>query len=454
MAEMGFIGRTHELEILEGEYRRRKSFVLITGRRRVGKTRLITEFIKDKDALYFYCNKVNSRSILDEFSEAVSGYSGRPYGDFRGWKDAFEAFSSCKGGKKILIIDEFQNMIYADKDVIAYMQDAWDNMFSKQDMMLVLCGSHISVMESLTNDYNSPLYGRFTRHLKVSQLPFDDVKDDDFIGSLERYAIHGGVPKYMEVMVEADLERSVMNDVMDPSSIMFDDVLFALNDELRDPSGYMSIMRSIAKGNHKISDIASNLQVPVTSLTKPLERLMEMRLVRREVPATDDPDSSKTSLYVFDDNYSSFIFKFVTPFRSSLEIGEKEGAVEYWRKHFSEHHVAFVFEEVCRRSVYRMTDDIGFIPRRVGRYWDKHCEIDVMALDTDGKKAFVGECKYHCSQPMDSRDLNALIAKVVNVKELKDCEIKYGLFSVTGFTDDLYGKDTILIDKGNRVPNP
>lgn len=448
---MDFIGRKNELEVLEDEYSKKNSFILMTGRRRVGKTRLLKEFMRGKDALYFYCNKVNTRAMLDDLSTSISDYSGRMFGEFRNWKDAFSAFSECKGGKKLLVMDEFQNMIYADKDAVAYLQDIWDNILSQKDIMLILCGSHISVMDSLAKDYRSPLYGRFTRHMRITQLQFEDIRDDDFIGSLERYAIHGGVPRYMELLREGDLETAVKKDVMSPSAMMFDDILYILNDELRDPAGYLSIMRSIARGNHKLSDIASNLQIPATSLTRPLERLMEMGFVRRDVPITEDPERSRNSLYVFDDNYSAFFFEFVNPFRSSLEMMDSQGAIEYWEKHFSEHLVAFVFEEVCRKSVYRMSDDIGFVPRRVGRYWDRNCEIDVMALDTDSKKAFVAECKYRVRAPMDGSDLNHLITKTESIKELHGYEITYGLFSVSGFSDSLYDQDVILIDKGLRV---
>ena len=147
---------------------------------------------------------------------------------------------------------------------------------------------------------------------------------------------------------------------------------------------------------------------------------MEMGFIRRDVPITDDPDRSRNGLYVFNDNYSAFFFEFVGPFRSSLELEDADGAIEYWKKHFSEHLVPFVFEEECRRSVYRMPDDIGFVPRRVGRYWDKHCDIGVVALDTDSKKAFVAECKYHQKEPMDSSDLKKLIIKADPSKHLTD----------------------------------
>jgi hypothetical protein len=450
MEEMRFIGREDEMSILESEYGNRCSFVLMTGRRRIGKTRLIKEFLKGKDSMYFYCNNVNSALMLQEFSSKLSEYAGRTYGAFSDWREAFKAFSECKEGKKILAIDEFQYMMYADRDIVPYLQDIWDNILSKTEIMLVICGSHISVMDNLS-EYSEPLYGRFTRHMRIHSLPFDIVRDDDFIGSLERYSIHGGVPKYMELMGKGPLDKTLKNDVLDPSSMMSDDVLFMLNDEVREANSYMSIMRSIANGNHRPRDIASNLQIKETSMGKPLKTLMDMGLIRREAPVTDDPDRSKSAMYVFDDNYSSFWFKFIAPFRSAIEMREFDGAIAYWRNHFYEHHVAFVFEEICRRAVYGLSDEIGFIPRKVGRYWNGDCEIDLMALDTDGKRAFVAECKCRKEKPVGSHELSELMDKVSGIKELKGYKIAYGLFSITGFTDDVREKGILLIDRGKRV---
>ena len=448
MEDRGFIGREKELSILEDEYNSIRSFVLITGRRRVGKTRLITEFISKKDAMYFYCDKINSIPMLDGFSKCISEYSGRTYGQFKDWKDAFTAFSECKPGKKILAMDEFQNIVYADKNISAYLQDIWDNVLSKTDIMLIVCGSHISVMEDLIRDKSEPLYGRFTRHIRVRQLPFDVVRDDDYVTSLERYAVHGGIPKYMELLRDGPLKRSIELDVMDPTSMLYYDPVFMLNDEVRETASYASILRSIANGNHRPVDIASNLQIKETSLGKPLRTLMEMGLLRRDTPITDDPEKSKNALYMFDDNYSSFWFKFVSPFTSALEIGQTEGALAYWNAHFYEHHVAFVFEEICRRSVYKMSKEIGFVPRKVGRYWNKKYEIDIVALDTDGKKAFVAECKCRENKPVGSHELNALMSKAEDLKSLKEYDIRYGLFSITGFTDEVKKRDVLLVDKG------
>lgn len=444
-----FIGRDREMAILEGEYTRQNSFILMTGRRRIGKTRLISEFIHGKDALYFFANKTSSLLLLEGFSRAVSGYFGTN-AVYPTWKDALTAYAK-DGAKRILVIDEFQNIMYAEEDIASVLQDTWDQVLSDSGIMLILCGSHISVMEELAKNYDSPLYGRFTRHMTVGPLSFDTVKGDDYVESVKRYAIHGGVPRYMELLGKGDLNEAVRLDVMDPSSIMFDDPLVLMDDEVKSPGGYMSILSAIAHGNRRMTDIASALQTPTTSLTSPLKRLTDMRMVRREVPVTESEEKSRNGLYQITDNYTAFWFRFVVPYMSALQIGEYDGAMAHFRAHFAEHHASFVFEEICRRSVYSMTDAIGFIPSRVGRYWSKNVELDVVALDTDGKRAFVGECKFRSEKPVGRHDLMSLLSDCSEARELDKYDIIYGLFSVTGFEEQLYGMDVILVDKGKIV---
>jgi AAA+ ATPase superfamily predicted ATPase len=451
---MDFIGRSHEIEILNREYGKRNSFILITGRRRVGKTRLIKEFINGKNALYFLATEQNERPMLNDFSDAISRYSGKVQGEYRNWRDAFSAFMGSKEGKKVLVIDEFQNLVNLDKAFLSVFQDIWDGSLSSEDLMLIVCGSHISVMESLDKDNKSPLYGRFTRHITLQPLSFKDVYDGkDYIEAVENYAVLGGVPRYMELFDDVPLRKNIEINVMDSSSIMFDDPKVLLGNEVKEPAGYISIMKAIAAGNRKISSIASALQIPATTINPYLRRLIEIRMVKRTVPVTEnDPEKSKFGLYSIDDMYTAFWFRFVYPYSSELSAGNAKWAMSEFDRHFVEDHVSFVFESICRDSVRDMEDLIGFIPMRVGSYWSKNTELDVVALNTVEKKAFVAECKYHKNAPVSHHVLNELRGKCASVKGLAEYKVLFGLFSVSGFDSRLMReKDVILIDKGKAI---
>ncbi|MBO4569375.1 MAG: ATP-binding protein [Candidatus Methanomethylophilaceae archaeon] len=451
MTASRFIGRRREMEILEREYLKAPSFVLLTGRRRVGKTRLIKEFIKDKDALYFFCGKTNLATMKEELSESIHIRSGGPRAAYGSLRDVLEAFAMSSEGRKILVLDEFQNMVYADKDVLKDLQDAWDNVLQDKGAMLIICGSHMSVMESMVKDYKNPLYGRLTRHITLKSLPFEEIADDDYAGSVARYAVHGGVPRYMELLGDGDLYEAVDQDVFDPTSMMFDDPSILVGDEIKDAPTYMSILRAMASGNRRPSDIASAVGMQVTSMAYSLDRLEKAGIVRREVPVTDDPAKSKNGIYLLTDYFTSFWFKFVYPYRSQLIMDDHASAMANLKAHFSERHAAFVFEDVCRSMVKDMHQEIGFMPLRTGRYWDRSgTEIDMVSID-EKDKAFVAECKFRERRPVDIHDLNGLKAKTASLKALEGRKITYGLFSVSGFDEGLLPLDVVLVDKGKVI---
>ena len=451
--KLGFIGRRSEMETLEREFARGSSFVLITGRRRVGKTRLIGEFIAGKDAIYYLATQQTERLAMSDFSALLSRRIGRTYGEFRDWRDALSAFA--ESGMRILVLDEFQYLC-RDPAFASLLQESWDAVLSKKDIMLIVCGSHMTTMESL-GDRDSPLYGRFTRRMVVQPLPFRDVSEGrDFRQAVEEYSVLGGVPRYMELFDDVPLRENVLRNVMDPTSPMHRDPEVLLGGEVANPVSYMSIMKAVAAGNRRISDISSAVEVPSTTINAYLQKLIDIRMLRRDVPVTDnDPSRSRNGLYSIEDLYTSFWFRFVYPYASDLEMGHPEWAMSEFDSHFIERHVSFVFERICRESVWDLAKEIGFRPVRVGGYWDRISEIDVMAIDPDGKRAFAAECKYRSNRPVDYHVLNELRAKCASVKKLEGYEIIYGLFSVSGFDDRLMGEPGILlVDCGKVVRRP
>ncbi len=451
---MEFIGRERELKILEKEYSKESSFVSITGRRRVGKTRLIKEFLKEKNSMYFLPTKQIDRFVLDDFSESVCRYSGRIQGKYRNWKEALLSFAESNDDKKVLVIDEFQNLFEKDKSFLSVFQEIWDEHLSSKNIMLIVCGSHVTTMESLDKDHDSPLYGRLSRHITLFPLSFKDVRDDEnYIESLENYAVLGGIPRYMELFDEKTLLKNIEYNVLDPSALMFDDPEILLGYEVREPTSYTSIMKAIANGNRKITSISSALEIPATTLNTYLKRLIEVNMLERTVPITDsNPEKSKNGLYSISDNYFAFWFKFVYPYRSELTLGNTKWALSEIEKRFVENHVSFVFESVCRDAIRDFDIDVGFIPTRIGSYWNKNTEIDVMAINDTEKKVFAAECKYRRNTPVDFHVLEKLENKCRSLDELKDYEITYGLFSVSGFDQSILSrKDVILINEGKVV---
>lgn len=446
---MEFIGREKELGLLKKENKRRSSFILLTGRRRIGKTRLIKEFFEDKDSLYFLATSQNKNQLLDDFSNSVSQYTGLT-ASFKTWTEAFKFITSIKKERKYLAIDEFQYLLTVDPGAKKEFQYIWDEILSESEVCLIVCGSHISVLKNLAEDESSPLYGRFTRHITLKQLPFSEIVGDDYRGSLEKYAVLGGVPRYMELFGNHSLIEGLEECVYDPTSMMFDDPYILLQGEVQNTVTYMSVMKAIAAGNRKLSGIAGAIETSATTLPPYLKKLTDIGMVYRDVPVTEKyPDKSKTALYNIADNYTAFWFRFVYPFSSQLTMGKTGSARKMLKDQFIDNHASFIFEDVCRELTWDLTDSLGFIPEKIGRWWNKTTEIDLVAINDTEKKIFIAECKYWSEKPVSHKVLSDLIVKTQKIEGISEYTVKYGLFSVTGFDQSLISeKEVVLVDQG------
>ena len=440
-----FIGRTDEMRLLEKSYSGNSNLILLTGRRRIGKTRLIKEFLKGKDAIYFLATNVNESAMLDEFGKCIQNALGTVFGSPRDWSEAFSAVVK-DAERRVLVLDEFSYMIRMSDGFLVRFQGLYDEILKDSGVLTILCGSHRTIMERLSDDYNSPLYGRFDRRITLKPLDFYQIPSTgDICTDIERYSVHGGIPRYMEVLGDGDLPQAVREDVMDPSSMMFEDPLIILESDAGLSNMYLSIIKAIGRGNHRLSEIASALEVGAGNLPPYLVILTESGFIRKEIPITENnPENSKKGKYVLNDHFAEFWFRFVYPFRPQLAFGDTTYAMSVFEKDFVQKHVGFVFEDICGSFIRKHPERLGFLPEKIGKYWDRNTEVDIVVLNTSEKRAFVGECKYKRNNAVDRHVLNELRAKVSRIKELEDYDVTFGLFSVSGFDDGLDGDDVLL----------
>ena len=203
---MEFIGRTKELSDLKQEYNNKHSFVVIYGRRRIGKTALIQEFIKDKPALYFLATEESEPQSMKRFALSLSQFANQEFiakANFDDWIELFKLFAAVPGkNTKVLVLDEFQYMLNTNPAFTSIFQKAWDEILSKQDIMVIICSSYINMMAKQVLAENSPLYGRRTSQIRLAPLPFFDIRqhyqNKPFSDVVELYSVTGGVPKYLE----------------------------------------------------------------------------------------------------------------------------------------------------------------------------------------------------------------------------------------------------------------
>lgn len=445
-----FINRKVELKDLEDEYKRNEaSFVVIYGRRRTGKTALIREFVKDKKSIYFLANEENETQNKNLFRQIVAnGLKNELLKKSEGasWESIFDIAASAGSSEKIiLVVDEFQYLEHSAKGFSSVLNRIWEEKLQGKNVMLILCGSYVSMMKELTLNYNSPLYGRRTGQINLHPFTFKNYMDffpgQDLDRVLNYYALTGGIPKYVEIFnEEKDIYSAIEKNIISRSSYLYEEPKFLLQNETRDIGTYFSILRAIAAGNRKLSDIASLLEIKQTSLSKPLEILIELDILERDVPVTDkNPERSKKGLYFIKDNYIRFWFRYVYPFESYIESGQTGFVMEQIKKTYRQEHMGFVYEGVCKELMYDLSAkgmwDFDFA--KVGRWWiNNGDEIDIAGISLDNKKIVFGECKYSTSKKGTSI-LNRLEKKVKITKTVEDMEVYYVIFSEGGFTEEL-----------------
>lgn len=445
-----FVDREEEMMTLQSEYERPgSSLVILYGRRRVGKTALISEFIKGKNALFFLASEESEAQNRTAFKEKAADFTGnellRQF-DAKSWDILFQTIMQTPFQEKpIIVIDEFQYIGKSNPAFPSIFQRIWEEQLKDRSVMVILCGSLISMMESQTLSYSSPLYGRRTAQIRLKQIPFryyhEFFPDKSPRELVEYYSVTGGVPKYIELFSESDdIYHAIQKNILNRSGYLYDEPHFLLQQEVSEIGNYFSVIRAIAAGNSKLSAISTVLEVKSTSLTKYLKTLIDLDILEREVPVTEEnPEKSKKGLYKIKDNYLRFWFAFIYPNMSFIESGNSAIVLNKIRKSMVSGHTAFVYEDVCREQMWKLNAN-GSWPfhfSKLGRWWDSRNEIDIAAIDPDGSNLILGECKFW-QEPVGSNILYALEQKAAAVEWRKDRRHTWLiLFSAAGFTDEL-----------------
>lgn len=440
-----FVGRKTEIGILENEYKREgSSLVIVYGRRRIGKTTLIKQFMQSKDSLYFLSTEEGGRQNLKYFQSLAFDKTAlnllRPENTLE-WEDIFDLLT--KGpGKTVIAIDEYPYLAMTEPGLSSRLQRIWDEMLEKRNVMLILCGSLIGMMYSETLDYSSPLYGRRTAQIKLAQIPFSDFagffpeKTDEELLSI--YSVTGGVPRYIELFQpEKELLEDIADNILRRGSYLYEEPVFLLNRQFRETGTYFSILKTMAEGSQKPSEISGRLDMKQASLVYYMNGMMDMDLVEREVPVTErNPEKSKRGLYRIKDNFCQFWFRFVYPFMSYLEMENTAPVIEKIRKSFADNHLSFVYERVCRELTKEMAAGglFGDGIVKIGRWWDSKNEIDIVGVDKDSNPVVFGECKYR-EKPVGMALLKDLQRSALEISEA--APVTFVFFSRKGFSKEL-----------------
>lgn len=450
-----FIGRERELDSLNKLYASDKfEFAVIYGRRRVGKTALINQFIKEKKAIYFMGVESNAKQNLENLSKNILEYGTdiQEATSFLSFQAALEyVFRMAEKERLILAIDEYPYVARSFKSFASTLQLLIDQYKDCSKLMLILCGSSMSYMEDHVLAYKSPLYGRRTAQLKL--LPFDFADTCRYFRKFSDedkaliYGIVGGTPQYLLQMDDRlSVEDNIKNTFLNPTSSLFEEPENLLKQEVREPALYNAIITAIATGASRMAEISTKVGENTGVCATYMRNLLMLGLINKETPYGEK--ASRKSIYIIDDNMFRFWYRFV-PENSSI-IGRGAADLAYKRiEPYLSDYMGKIFEEICKQYLWRLLLN-GEAPvefKELGRWWGtdpstrSQTEIDVMG-EQDKNTALFGECKW----TNEKVDVSILETLLIRSRMFHYQNVHLYLFAKNGFTKG-------CMDKAGKMEN-
>ncbi len=380
-----FKNRKKELEEIKEVINSKKfELFVLYGRRRIGKTELILNATKNKKRIYYLATGENN---LERFYNTCLN---QEEGVSKLKKDWGVLFDYLKNKRDIIIIDEFQNLIAENKNILNIFQSIVDTILKDSKIKLFLLGSSISMMTSKVLSYKSPLYGRRTGSIDLKAVSFFDLKKffPNF-GIEELMNIYGfadGIPFYL-IKIDKKFWPWLENELKKEKSFLRDEMDFLIRYEFDDPGTYKLILEAIANGKTKLNEIKDFSKFKRTDLTPYLKNLIEINFIKRLVPINENIKSRKGRYYL-SDNFLQFWFRYIYPNLSSIEEGIFN--VDLIKENYNS-YLGFIFEKVTKQFLIK-TNFFNFT--KIGQWWHKDKEIDIVALNEKNKEALFVECKW------------------------------------------------------------
>jgi AAA+ ATPase superfamily predicted ATPase len=433
---MLFIDREEELRVLEEACESGEGqMVLIYGRRRIGKTYLISRFLRERGGVYLCVNHEERELALRDLTEQLFTQVKLPYTPrVSSFRELFELLEAA--GARVVVVDEFQRLLKAGG--LTELQHAWDQKLSRSGILLVLSGSAVGVAERVGLSHASPLFGRVTRVLKVGELGYRAVRaflpgyaEED---KVRVYGVFGGVPGYLALLnPRLPLGENIARLALAPGAPLREEPVILLKLELRSPSRYVEILRAIAGGATQFGEIADKSGVKATELPKYLRVLEEdLGIVERRYPLLSEGSRGRAKYYVRD-SFTRFWFRFVYPNRVLLELGLYSEVASRLPEAL-ERQASEAFEEVARQHFALLAKSGRVSFTRIGRWWSGDVEIDLVAIDERRGAAYFIEVKW-TRQPVGKEVLRRLERKAEEFPwRREDRREVYVLYSRSGFT--------------------
>ncbi len=467
MSQQKFVDRIEEMKILEdARSAKGTSLFILYGRRRMGKTELISKFIGDR-GVYFLATTEGDGENIRSFNVIISKFLGDDSilkVSFDDWHSFFSVLASsssfqakARRSKIIIAIDEFPYLIESNRAIPSVFQKIYDTILSKVNVMLILSGSSISIMENEVLSYKSPLYGRRTGQLKLKPLKFRHLAefvDYEIEDLCNTYFVFGGVPEYL-LKLDPDLEfwENISRNMLSKGAALYEEAEFLLRTEFREPRNYMLILKTISYGNHTLGEICGYSGLDKSMVSKYLDVLMSLGLITAEKPfgATE---KFKRRLYWISDQYLKFWFRYVFPHKSEIESSHTEEVLDSLIDDFH----SFAGEQFEKLMTELIVEGIlGRSFGTVSRWWGRNGtgkkgrdieEIDIVAYSETRRELLFAECKW-TNSPLSANEVEKLKSKSEALRnQFPGCRYNYAVFSKSGFRRECkeMGEDTILMD--------
>ncbi len=446
-----FVGRKRELDKLNTLYAGDSfEFAVVYGRRRVGKTTLIREFLKDKESVYYMAVEGTKKENLRGLSAAflMQGKNNAPaaesYVEFRDYEAALAYIDLLAGENRriVIAIDEYPYLAASYPTISSLVQKHIDECWKDSRLFLILCGSSMSFMEEQVLGYKSPLYGRRTAQFKIRPFTFweagEMLKDYSAQDRALLYGVTGGIPEYLSrIDGTKDVHENIIRLFFDESGRLFEEPINLMKQELREPMTYHSIISAIASGASRLNEIATKTGLESGGCSNQLSSLIALQIVKKEVPMTQNANSRST-LYSLEDSMYLFWYRFVRPNSSSIMCGVGRQIYETVVMPQNDDFMGRIFETICRQYLF-LPEIYGKLPfpiGQIGRWWGNNArarrqeEIDLMAMS--GEKVLFGECKWR-----NEKIGRQVVERLLERGELFQYPEKYYyIFSKTGFKEE------------------
>jgi AAA+ ATPase superfamily predicted ATPase len=402
--------------------------------------------VKNKEVIFFTGQETNAKENLENLSRSILSISNdfsAAAPTFQNFNEAFEAiFNIAEKRRIVMVIDEYPYLASSYKGISSLLQVYIDKFKNTSKLFLILCGSSLSFMENQVLGYQSPLFGRRTAQFKIH--PFDFSQTLDFFGNsfsiqdiVTLYGITGGIPLYLALM---DKEKSVADNIksnfLKPSAYLYEEPGNLIKQECREPAQYNVIIKSIANGASRLSEISSKAGIETALCSSYISKLISIGIIRKEYPFREE--TSKKTIYRLEDSMFRFWYRFIPGIVPLIERRETEMAYNLIMPYLAD-FLGPVFEEICKQYLWyeNLNGNLPISFYDAGRWWGnnprKHeqCEIDVIA--DNQKDAIFAECKW-----IKDNVKYEVLVKLINNSEIFNFNKKYYyLFAKSGFSGDL-----------------